>query len=63
MPGLHSKMLEHYKRQHYLDELKRFGVSENVAGQSIQDLDNDELKELLVLACFKYMESERSNWF
>jgi hypothetical protein len=53
------------KKKFVLDKLKEKGITHSQTGTSIEKLDYDELKYLLVLQAFKEIDAENgdNSWF
>lgn len=67
MGVLYSSVMlrQNMKRQFVLEKLKEKGITHNENGTSIEDLDYETLKYLLVIQAFKDIDAEgdSSKWF
>lgn len=65
--ALHNSCIlqKNIKQKFVLERLLKLGVMESQTGQSVYELDYDELKYELVLASFRKIDSENaeSKWF
>jgi hypothetical protein len=61
---LYETVIKH-KRQYIIDELRKLNVTESSAGESLESLDYERLKEELVLASFRKIdvETDSNRWF
>jgi hypothetical protein len=53
------------KRKYLIEELTKMNVTQSRDGKRLSDLSYDDLKEELVLATFRYIDSqnEAGKWF
>lgn len=63
--GILYRVTMEMKRQYIIQELLAKGFKENKQGKSVHDMDYEELKSELVLACFREIDThnDQNKWF